>query len=244
MSYEELNFLFDILLKGEKEMAFCHDSQLVLEVLLLRLCAAPRLESLIPLKPQIKEEKKEAPSSKLKTKDSLTSEKNPPARPLAPPSPSQNQNQSPALSQKSALPAKAPAKTPKGEDFTERFDFLEFLRKKDPNLTALVENLSLKKKTDRHFCFSAPKKFSYLKKKMADPALHNFLEKQLTEFLKSKEKVKIEFLDGLSDELNLREEKKQIEEGQLMGQAQKNPFVQEVKDLFQGEIKSVTKIPK
>ena len=47
--YEELNFLFDMLLKGEKEMNLCQDSQMILEVLLLRLCSAPQIEEIIPL---------------------------------------------------------------------------------------------------------------------------------------------------------------------------------------------------
>ena len=51
ISYEELHFLFDMLLKGEREMAFCYDNQLVLEVLLLRFCRSPRLENILPLNP-------------------------------------------------------------------------------------------------------------------------------------------------------------------------------------------------
>ena len=58
ISGEELHFLFDMLLKGEREMTFCFDSQLVLEVLLLRLCNAPRLESILPLNPLSLDKKK------------------------------------------------------------------------------------------------------------------------------------------------------------------------------------------
>ena len=52
ISYEQLHFLFDMLLKGEREMNLSHDSELVLEVLLLRMCSAPQLELIAPFSPQ------------------------------------------------------------------------------------------------------------------------------------------------------------------------------------------------
>ena len=52
ISYEQLHFLFDMLLKGEREMSLSHDSELVLEVLLLRMCSAPQLELIAPFSPQ------------------------------------------------------------------------------------------------------------------------------------------------------------------------------------------------
>ena len=48
-SPEELFFLFDMLLKGEREVSWCQESELALEILLLRLCSAPKIEEIIPL---------------------------------------------------------------------------------------------------------------------------------------------------------------------------------------------------
>ena len=48
-SYEDFHLIFDMLLKAERDLAFCHDKQIALEVLLLRLSQAPRLESITPL---------------------------------------------------------------------------------------------------------------------------------------------------------------------------------------------------
>ena len=59
ISYEDLLFLFDLSLKGERDLNFCHDSQLALEVLLLKLSQAPRLESFVPLNPFLKTEETE-----------------------------------------------------------------------------------------------------------------------------------------------------------------------------------------
>lgn len=257
ISYEDLHFLFDMLLKGEREMAFCHDSQLVLEVLLLRFCGAPRLETVVPLKSLSEEKKKiekefkpetsslkpEIPNLKLET-PSFKPKPEAPSLKAKPPS-LKPETQSP-LPQAPSLKAPSDLLQNKAsdEDFEERFDFLEFLRKKDQALTALVENLCLKKKSFNHFYFAVPESFSYLKNKITEPSLHEFLEKQLTEFLNSKERVKIEVLNNESESLNLREEKKIMEKHKLLNQAKKNPFVNEVKDLFEGEIKSVIKNPK
>ena len=78
ISYEELHLLLDMLLKGEKEMKFCHDNELILEVLLLRLCTAPKIEEIAPLSAThpslIKPEGSKATTKDLK-KESLVSNK-------------------------------------------------------------------------------------------------------------------------------------------------------------------------
>ena len=242
ISYEDLHCLFDMLLKGEKEMTLCYDSQLALEVLLLRFCNAPRLESIVPLaftdmegqKEQLKEkqEKKlEEQKTVLLDDPTLSSEK----------SNTQEKISFQKTSESFQSDSPVEKKQANSEDFDKRFDFIEFLRKKDQTLTALVENLTLKRKSKNHFYFTVPEAFSYLKNKVTEPDFHRILENQLREFLNSKEKVTIEILDGQIKGLSLREERKIMEEGKFLSQIQKNPFVNEVKDLFNGEIKSVIK---
>ena len=55
ISAEDLHFLFDIALKGERDQALCHDGDLALDVLLLKLAGAPRLECFIPFNPLLPE---------------------------------------------------------------------------------------------------------------------------------------------------------------------------------------------
>ena len=230
ISYEDLHFLFDMLLKGERDMAFCHDSQLVLELLLLRFCNAPRLENITPLHPDSAKKKKEA----LNKTSRLSPEK------LSSP-PVKSEMQEIFSSSSHFLSSEANKMT--GEDFDGRFDFIEFLKEKDQTLTALVENLSLRKKSARHFCFVVPESFSYLKNKLAEPSFQKLLEEQLAEFLNSEEKIRVEILDSKIKELSLREEKRVREEDQLLKQIEADSFVNEVKNLFEGEIRSVKKTP-
>ncbi|MCZ0932121.1 MAG: DNA polymerase III subunit gamma/tau, partial [Oligoflexia bacterium] len=233
ISPEELHFLFDMLLKGEREMSFCQDSEMFLEILLLRLCSAPRIEEITPLS-SVKKESSPALSS------------SPPS--LSRSLPSSKTNKSPLESKKKTLSNSSqqtsPAKSENSlEDFEQRFEFLEHLRKRDRSLAGLIENLSFKKKSPTLFCLFVPESFSYLKKKVEEKSFRKLLEQELSFFLKTKEKLKIDFFNKESL-ISLREEERSLEKNKLLRQARDNPFVNQVTDLFDGKIKSVKKIDK
>ncbi len=270
ISYEDLHFLFDMMLKGQKELAFCHDSQLTLEILLLRFCHAPRLESLAPLKPLFEPEGKPLlpnkktslkPNKKTDSIDSRLQEKNmsssslakSPEPPLKKPSPKfskktdlmdsrvrENDMPSPPPPEeklKTAIPAKSV--TP---DSDWRFNFLDFLKKKDPAFSAVMENLILKQKSQQYFSLSLPEgAFSYLSNKIKEPAFLRLLENQLTKFFNLKERAQVEVQNNLEKHLSLKAKKELIEKESLLSQAEKDPFVREVKDIFGGEIKPAGK---
>ena len=212
ISYEDLHFLFDMLLKGEKEIAFCYDNNLVLEVLLLRFCGAPRLESIIPLNPltlaeELKQDKtiiKTDEAKDLKAKNSTSQE---------------NESQ---------------------PDLFVKRNFLEFLKKTDIPKASLLEKVDIKKIYPRQFCFTIPENFPYLKKGITSSSSHKFLEEQLTDFLKSKTKVKIEFSYSNKDVIQIEEEKNKTEE-RFLKQIQNNSFVNEVRKVFGGDIQSIIK---
>ena len=147
ISYEELHLFFDMLLKGEREMALCYDSELVLEVLLLRLCSAPHIEELAPLAFS-----KNNSSSFSTSSDETTFKTSPPLKqiPLEKPSIKSPLNQKPEI---------------QVDRFEKSLDFLDYLKGKDQSLSALIENLSLKQKDSSRFYFIVPASFSYLKKK-------------------------------------------------------------------------------
>ena len=219
ISSEELHFLFDMLLKGEREMSLCQDSEMFLEILLLRLCSAPRIEEITPLN-SIK-------------KDSFDSNK------IKPQPPTRKANFS-----KTPAPADSSQEKKTDTNFEQAFEFVEHLRKKDQSLAGLIENLSFKKKSSNLFCFHVPNSFSYLKKKLEDKSLHLQLEQELSLFLQTKENLKISFLVKKEPFLSLREEKKNLEEKKLLDQASANSFVNQITNVFNGKIKSVKKIDK
>ena len=278
ISYEDLHFLFDMLLKGEREMALCHDGELVLEVLLLRFCSAPRLESIVPLK-GIESNDPTQMKGLLKNDSASYTQNKIKQNPSAERENQKSQKQSPlqknitaSSHQKTEQPENNTTKTFFAEskiqqtntssdegdttqnpstkpippekqtyNFEKRFDFLEQLRKKEPTLVALLENLGFKKKSSKHFCLIVPEKFFYLKNKITEPSFQKILERELSQFLNSTEKIKIEVLSQNNPTINLKQEKQKIEKDKLISHVNQNAFVDEIKTLFEGEIKSVTK---
>ena len=212
---EELNFLFDMLLKGEREMSWCQDSGLLLEVVFLRLCSAPKIEEIIPLSFVKKAFSSSSPSKK----------------------------QEAELKESSALQKTNQTKNSL-KSFEKRFDFIEHLRKKDQSMAGLIENLSIKMKSPHQFLFFVPERFSYLKKKIEEKSFCQLLEQELSSFLQIKEKLEIKFLLNKEQQASLREEKKHLEENELFNQAKNSAFVNQVTHLFAGKIKSVKKIDK
>ena len=246
---EDLHLLFDMLLKGEKEMALCYDSQLILEILLLRLCSAPRLESMVPLNTVSKEKKKitkpEKPSDfkpfskEFEKKTSKTlSLQTPPEKSNS----SQNNKDlvfSKALKPQKSLEQQVEKKEIQSFPFLKSLDFLKYLKQKDQSLSHLVEQLSLIQKSSQHFCFTVPDKFSYLYKKIKDPVKFQALERHLMEFLNFKDHIKVEILYSDKKKPVLKEEKRQKEEEELLQTAQDHSFVKEVQNFFQVEVKKV-----
>ena len=342
ISYEHLHFLFDMLLKGEKEMAYCHDSRLALEVFLLRASGAGRLESLIPFNP-LKEVArhphpvKQFTDVKTKKFESSEEEVSPPL-PAAhkPPSPIRGDreqkteamaakkvassikpsvqaiSQSPVEKQgakedqlegqtevqtkktqtrdpitggqsettkegkklaESAKglraqteqrdqgkqqfknqeeenqtkvqtrdqtkdqigykPEKAEAKDQSGEPFDQRQEFFEFLKVRDSGLSHLAGKLRIERHSSGHFRFSAPESFSWLKKKLSEPHTQRLFTSHLRDFLQLSEKVNIEFVYEKGQKPGLREEREKLDKAQKIKQLQQDPFVKEVKALFQ-----------
>ena len=218
LSFEELNVFLDILLKGEKEMKLCHDSELILEILLLRLCSAPRIEELAPLaqlpeiKPPENKEKKTATADFTKIQQSAKKE---------------------GLDKSAEPPA-----------LKNLFEFLDHLKNKDPSLSAMLENFCWEKNKSSCFCFLAPPSFSYLKEKIETQSLSDRLEQELAVFLNLKEKIPVQIEISHSCGPSLREKREQIQKESLIQEVEKNSFINEVKDVFSAKVKSVKRIDK
>ncbi|MCY4320969.1 MAG: hypothetical protein OXC37_00975, partial [Bdellovibrionaceae bacterium] len=130
------------------------------------------------------------------------------------------------------------------KDFQKRFEFIEYLRKRDQNLAALMENISFKKESSNLFHLFIPESFSFYKKKIEEKNFFKNLEKELKLFLNTSEEVNIGFSFYKEPLVSIREEKKSIEQSELLKQAKNNSFVNQVTHLFKGKIKSVKKIDK
>jgi len=274
ISYEGLHFLFDMLLKGEKEMSLSYNSELVLEVLLLRVCSAPQIEEIMPFsqkKPPAQNESSQSSSSKPSspTKEKLLDspsqrnngrngkeklegkEKHPP--------PSSKNKPIPTLLE-SKFPKKPPIESPlksfapsnltappakQGENpFEKRLDFLDYIKKKDPLLGSLIDHLSFKRKSELEFIVCVPKNFPYLKNQLEQKEIQKKLERELALFLNLNQKARLFCRLEENIDQSLSQEKDKNEREKLLKQAEDNPFIQDLKHVFKGKIQSVKRIDK
>lgn len=218
ISPEDLHFLFDMALKGERDMNLCHDSQLTLEVLLLRLSQTPRLESLIPLNPFAEE--------KSTLSEKSTSNKEVSSKPSSQQEFSSNHKKKPTSFTK---------------EETLWLQFIEFLTPRNPSLAGTLANLSLKEQLGNNFIFFEPS-FEYIKTKIMEPETFLFLKKQLNLFLKSPtNEFTIQFQNSLKKEpsLTLKTLKQKKEKDELLKEAHLDPFIQKLNQTFEGDIKSI-----
>ena len=288
ISYEDLLFLFDLSLKGERDLNFCHDSQLALEVLLLKLSQAPRLENLVPLNPFLETEEIEknlsenfpvsssqksrtstkvsansiSKEKKTSSKDFSTIQKNltvserlikdhsvcdssgPSPSVFPKPSSPQNTDTERSVNQKekASLATLFSSKTPLAEMEKLWIQFIKFLEPLNPNLAGTVANLSLKGLSGKNFIFHEPS-FEYIKTTITQRENFQFLREQLNLFLKSSEQYTIQFQNSSENKplatLEEAKEKKEIED--LLNQAHRDSFIQTLNQIFEGNIKSVTR---
>ena len=315
-SYEDLHLVFDMLLKAERDLAFCHDKHIALEVLLLRLSQAPRVEFIAPLNvSQISSAQNKnvkgknsdqsaflqnnplnRQTSKMSISKTEVSEKKVtdslPSSGLLLDQAGVDRKQQPESNEKKKTQSLVPDQSKgngkqqvrghseemaeKKSGFSEKkggseqtlhlrdkaqngtldssistpsipnkkwFAFIEFVRKKDPKLAALVEVLSPKSGNSDTVTFLFPEKMAFLTQ-LTEPKTHQLLENLLTDFMKSKKRFKVQFQNSKEIFPSLGAQKQDDEAKALMEQAVASPFVQTVNKVFKGQIKNVLKMEK
>ncbi len=235
-SYEDLHFLFDMLLKGEQEISFSFDSRMVLEVLLLRFCQSPRIESILPFSPVKNPKEKPSEKRNLKTESKIIKKA---SKEIL-----EKQNESNKKASEKITKETPPSINSQNQKNFDHFGFLDFLKKADPSLASLFEHLSFKEKNQNTYIYFLPESFSYMKKKLTETQIHQFLERKLNEYFDTSTKVSIKFEPSSEKNLNLKTEKKEENQRTLLKQVKEDPFIKEVTEVFQGNIKAVsTEVP-
>ena len=332
ISYQDLHFLFDMLLKGEQEIRLSHDSTLVLEVLLLRICSAPQLEHIVPFSPKnhshLQKNKREESDKKrglvqtvevhqeasegeesdekmqtgevhqnasereesgekrglVQTEEVHQKTSNEESSKL-----SLHQGQDFSSSEPKDLPKtservssvekralvqeeEAYKKKPKEDSskltlqeekkasfsktedlpktleedsaFEDRFEFLEYLKKKDPILSSFIAHFSFERVSRFDFKVFISEDLDRLEKHLEEREIKQKLEQELSRFLDLKQKVRLVYQVKEKGEASLKEEKEHREQQELFKKAEDKNLTQDIKEIFKGKIRSVKKIDK
>lgn len=239
MSEEDIHFLFDMALKGAADLNRAQDPRLVLEVLLLRMAAAPRildLQSLIGTAPQPRGDLRPAEPRKIHIKpveiqktlkaeaEKIVAEKPAPT----PPAP-----------EKPKLPAVSEGKTPE-----ERWlNFVELVRAQDAFFAAKIENLLFSGEQNKTLKLGIPSKMVFLKEQLGDAEIRKKLKGYIDslwgqgysfEVISSREAPAGETAQTLATK------KRDALEEDIRLKIDAHPMVKAAQAALQGEIKSVT----
>lgn len=224
-SEEDFHLLFDMLLKGIQDVVRSTSSQIVLEVVLLRMAAAPRIIDLEELRLQGPQESKRAGAG-LPTTKVLGPTAEPPHRAAA-------------FSVAAARPKKyLEASTPQEKWLL----FVNTLRGSDAFFAAKIENLLFQGVENKVIQLGIPTKLAFLREQMADidlrKRLQGFIDSHWGEGYSFKDSVVVKETVNAESAITLNQKKNQVAEEQIQAQIEQLPQIQAAKQIFKGIIKT------
>ncbi|MBL7672156.1 MAG: DNA polymerase III subunit gamma/tau [Bdellovibrionaceae bacterium] len=228
-SEEDFHLLFDMLLKGIQDVIRSTSSQIVLEVVLLRMAAAPRIIDLEELRLQGPQEKQPA-GVRVGAGDSLK-----PSNALAP-----IETRRPIVS---AVAAPRPKKYLEASAPQEKWLlFVNTIRASDGFFAAKIENLLFQGVDNKIIHLGIPTKLAFLREQMADhdlrKRLQGFIDSYWGEGYSFKDSVVVKETSNAESAITLNQKKNQVAEEQIHAQIEKLPQIQAAKQIFKGIIKT------
>jgi DNA polymerase-3 subunit gamma/tau len=232
LSNEDLHLLFDMALKGIQDVTRATDTRIVLEMLLLRMSEAPRVQALTKWLQQTPEasssEKLAAP---VPQKVSPVANANKPSTTATPTAPA-----------RSEAPPESPREIPpKAGSLAERWqDLVHKIKAVNGVVGAQLENSFLKSLEGQTAVIGIPPKLKFLLDQVQDPAFQRKALNYVTTFWGPGFHLKFETADepGTTPKV-LTEQRQQSERDQIRTQIENHPFVKSTQSLFKSEIKVI-----
>lgn len=255
-SEEELHFLFDMALKGLHDLTRSFDARLVLEMVLLRMVSAPKLESLSHLLQSLRSA---APGDPVQSERKVVS--NP--RPFSPANPpisqtgasqvgsqtgaAQAEGSQVAGSQLAGSPIASPQRVnTQGPINDQWLSFLALVKKADGLFGAKLEGLLFLGQKDRVIQLGVPEKTPFLRQQLGSPQTIQKLQSFIDQFWAKDYTVDLQVVKekGVGFSANsLAEQKEQEKKNELEQQIQSHPLVKTAQALFKSQIKSIKELP-
>ena len=257
LSEEDLHFMFDMALKGVNDLLRAQDPRLVLEIILLRMAAAPRIHDLQNL---------------LKAKEAVA-QMHIPQAPMASPAGSSSVKNYAAGIQSSQTTAQAPSAKPqvptsnqaafappKASQFMDTrgtqaapvldfqnptelwIGFVEKVKKSNGLLGAILENTELLGIEGTVLKLGVPKKMSFLLDKLKEPDNLRRIEKFVETLWNKKFSIQAQLSgaeEGATAPKVIEQKKIQAEEKSIEKQIENHPLVRSTQELFKAQIKSI-----
>jgi len=264
LSEEDLHFLFDMALKGVNDLLRAQDPRLVLEILLLRMAAAPRIHDLQNLLKAREAVAAVSAGHSNQVKNHALG-LGPSGSPSSP-SPLLSASASAASPARATFNAPGAAATTKpGPQFFDQkgssaavvvnfqnptelwIKFVEKVKKSNGLLGAILENTELMSIESSVLNVGVPKKMSFLLDKLKEPDNLRRIEKFIETLWNKKFTIRAQ-LTGDSEATSaprvIEQKKMQEEEKSIEKQIENHPLVRSTQELFKAQIKSIKEQPK
>lgn len=256
LSEEDIHLLFDMALKAGADIPKAQDPRIVLEVGLLRMAAAPKIQDLqsllsgqghIPAKTgyvppvgpktpghnRLKESQAvpEIPDGLAKMKSTLEKK-------------TLNDTVTPDV----ATPAPAePAqpRTAEGATSSDRWvSFVELVRQEDALFAAKIENLLFIKEEGKLLILGVPSKLAFLKEQVANPQIRKKLQGFIDSFWGAGYSFEVLMSrDPMGESaFAIQQKKQQLAEDELRELITSHPMVKAAQEVFKSEIKSIVQV--
>lgn len=228
LGQEEIHMLFDMAVKGASDITRSSEPRIVLEMVLLRMAAAPRLVDITQL---VGGEKN--PTSHAQPKNA--------ARGIT--------NQSLSQSVGSQMGSLRPqAKSSAGMTLSPHekwFEFVQAMKSRDALLAAKLEPLIFVSEKNKVIELSVPIKMSFLMSQLSDSELQNKIKSMIDQQWGPGYALSMQMAaQGTQSEghsaQSLAQEKEKKKEQDLLSQVQDHPKVKTAAAVFKGQVKSVS----
>lgn len=244
LSEEDLHLLFDVAMTGGHNLSRAMDPSLSLEMLLLKLTKAPRVQQIesrlqasagspqpvaAPAAPQ-----KAKPVPAPRTASRATAQRPAPASPPT------------TMARPVATPAPAPPTPPSEAESLSKdpwHRFVEETRKTNGFMAALLEHTFIMEKGDSHLHLGLPKKMSFLLDKLNDPKNKERIEAFLKTHWGSDYQLTVELSDKKKEgPVTPKQKVKDVQQKAKEAEQQKvkdHPLMKKAQNLFKTEIVSI-----
>lgn len=238
LAEEDLHLLFDLALKGLQDVLKAFDPRLVLEMVLLRLASAPKIESLAKLLNSLKS----TPSSKnIRASQPISA--------ASAPSEAKHQISGTPRSQTLASPMqnltgqKIDPNLPINEQW---LSFIGLVKKVDGLLGAKLDTILFMGLKGKTLGLGVLDKMQFLKQQLTSPQANKKLQSYVDQFWGEGYALDIQTVKDKSagfSAQSLTEQKEQQQKEKLDQQIQAHPLVKTAQAIFKSQIKSIKELP-
>ena len=223
LTAEDIHLLFDMALKGAEDLPRAQDPRIVLEMMLLRMSAAPRIQNLLNLKAGV------AVAPTTQAPSHAAPNQSAPPQTVAP------QQSAPA----NAAP-QAATMAP-GSDSEKWLSLVQRIKKVNGVMGAQLNNTFLKSLDGKTLTIGIPKANQFLVDRLQDNEFQKKLRNYLRTYWGQDFQIQVETGDSQSaaTPVKLKEQKQQERQAEVRKQVEDHPLVRSASEVFKTKITAI-----